>query len=346
MKFHLKTLLATLSLLGLAQAADYTVKSGDTLSRIAQQYAISVQDLKSANNLTSDIIRIGQVLDIPGLSDTQTVDVGDLKVTLPQKVWDGDAFSVRLKGEGADQAIVRFMSETSEDVREPAEYLKALPIKDREAIVLGRVVLGNVGKTIQIEIAVKDAVKDKIETLEIPVTVKQATARPLNLAPEVAAKLNPTNQTREDQILNKIYAMRTPQQWSKAFQDPGVKAVSAGFGTKRIYKPGDPVKYHYGADFPAKTGTPIYAVNDGTVVIAEKFEIRGNLVVIDHGLGVQSLYFHQSKILVKAGQKVKKGDKIGEVGSTGLSTGPHLHWEMRVRGEATNPQGWIGKLYP
>ncbi|GEM49883.1 M23 family metallopeptidase [Deinococcus cellulosilyticus] len=342
MKFHLKPLLATLSLLGLAQAGDYTVKSGDTLSRIAQQFGVSVQDIKSTNNLKNDIIRIGQVLDIPGLSDTETVEVGDLKVTLPKRVWDGDAFSVRLKGEDADKAIVRFMSETSEDVREPAEYLKAVNIKDKEALVLGRVVLGNVGKTIQIEIALKD----KVETLEVPVTVKQATARPLNLAPEVAAKLNPTNQTREDQALNKVYAMRTPQQWSKAFQDPGVKAVSAGFGTKRIYKPGDPVKYHYGTDLPAKTGTPIYAVNDGTVVIAEKFEIRGNLVVIDHGLGVQSLYFHQSKILVKAGDKVKKGDKIGEVGSTGLSTGPHLHWEMRVRGEATNPQGWVGKVYP
>ncbi|GGJ58082.1 peptidoglycan DD-metalloendopeptidase family protein [Deinococcus roseus] len=342
MKFQIKTLLITLSLLGLAQAGDYTVKSGDTLSRIAQQFGITVQDLKSANNLTSDIIRIGQVLDIPGLSDTETIEVGKLSVTLPKKVWDGQAFSVRLRGEDADKAIVRFLSEVSEDVREPAEYLKSVAIKDREAIVLGRVVLGNVGKTIQIEIAHGE----KVNTLEIPVTVKQATVRPLNLSPEVAAKLNPTNQSIEDKVLNKVYAMRTPQQWTKAFQDPGVKAVSAGFGTKRIYKPGEPVKYHYGSDFPAKTGTPVYAVNDGTVVVAAKYEIRGNLVVIDHGLGVQSLYFHQSKLLVKVGDTVQKGQKIGEVGTTGLSTGPHLHWEMRVRGEATNPQEWVGKIYP
>ncbi|WP_034345422.1 M23 family metallopeptidase [Deinococcus misasensis] len=339
---HLKAALVCVGLLSFAQATDYTVKSGDTLSRIAQQYGITVQELKQANNLTSDIIRIGQKLDIPGLEDTRTLDFADLKITLPKKVWDGQAFSVRLKGEDAEKAVVRFMSETSEDVREPAEYLRPVSIKDKEALVLGRVVLGHVGKNVQIEVAFKD----KVDTFEIPVTVKGGNATRLYFTPEVEAKLNPKNQTVENQVLDKAYALRTPQQWTKSFQDPGVKATSAGFGSKRIYKAGDAVKYHYGADFPAKVGTPVYAVNDGTVVIASKYEIRGNLILIDHGLGVQSLYFHQSKLLVKAGDQVKKGQKIGEVGNTGLSTGPHLHWEMRVRGEATNPLEWVGKMYP
>ncbi|MDO4246330.1 MAG: M23 family metallopeptidase, partial [Deinococcus sp.] len=88
------------------------------------------------------------------------------------------------------------------------------------------------------------------------------------------------------------------------------------------------------------------AVNDGTVVMAGKYPVRGGLVVIDHGAGVVSLYFHQSKVIVKAGQKVTRGQKVGEVGTTGLSAGPHLHLEIRVRGEATSPAGWMGRLWP
>lgn len=88
------------------------------------------------------------------------------------------------------------------------------------------------------------------------------------------------------------------------------------------------------------------AINDGTVVIAGRYPVRGGLVVIDHGAGVVSLYFHQSKVTAKVGQQIKRGQKVGEVGSTGLSAGPHLHLEVRVRGEGTNPAGWMGKLWP
>jgi len=87
-------------------------------------------------------------------------------------------------------------------------------------------------------------------------------------------------------------------------------------------------------------------VNDGTVVMAGMYPVRGGLVVIDHGAGLVSMYFHQRKVLVKPGQKVKRGQKIGEVGSTGLSTGAHLHLEMRVRGVATDPAGWMNRLWP
>jgi murein DD-endopeptidase MepM/ murein hydrolase activator NlpD len=118
------------------------------------------------------------------------------------------------------------------------------------------------------------------------------------------------------------------------------------FGAARRYTPKDPPVYHYGQDFGVPAGTPVRATNDGVVTISGDYAIRGGLVGIDHGAAVTSLYFHMSKRLVKVGQRVHRGDVIGLVGTTGFSTGPHLHWEMRVRGEATAPLEWVGKLWP
>lgn len=152
----------------------------------------------------------------------------------------------------------------------------------------------------------------------------------------------------EDALVEKAYARRTPQVWSRPFAPAlnGVAPTSSSFGQPRTYVAGGPVAYHFGTDYPAKAGTPVLAVNDGTVVIAGRYPVRGGLVVIDHGAGVVSLYFHQSRVTAKVGQRVKRGDKVGEVGSTGLSAGPHLHLEIRVRGEGTNPAGWVGRLWP
>ena len=84
----------------------------------------------------------------------------------------------------------------------------------------------------------------------------------------------------------------------------------------------------------------------GTVVLAEPLDVRGNAVVIDHGAGVFTGYWHLSQIDVQAGQQVKPGDQLGLVGTTGLSTGNHLHWEMRVHGIAVDPLQWTGKVFP
>ncbi len=97
-------------------------------------------------------------------------------------------------------------------------------------------------------------------------------------------------------------------------------------------------KFHKGIDFTAPRGTAIQATGDGTVVRVEKKKGGyGNSVLIDHGYGYQSLYAHMHTIDVKKGEKVKKGQKIGEVGSTGLSTAPHLHYEVKLNGKSINP---------
>ena len=115
-----------------------------------------------------------------------------------------------------------------------------------------------------------------------------------------------------------------------------LKRTASGYGM-RI----DPIyrtpHFHSGMDFSAKVGTEIYATGDGVVTYAAWKQGYGNCVIINHGHGFQTLYGHMSKYRVRVGKKVKRGEVIGEVGNTGKSTGPHLHYEVIVRGKYDNP---------
>lgn len=116
-----------------------------------------------------------------------------------------------------------------------------------------------------------------------------------------------------------------------------LRQMASGFGYRS-----DPFtkirKFHAGMDFSARTGTPIYATGDGVVVAADnRLSGYGNRVVIRHGFGYETLYGHMSRFKAKAGQKVKRGDVIGYVGSTGRSEAPHLHYEVHKNGEVVNP---------
>ena len=112
--------------------------------------------------------------------------------------------------------------------------------------------------------------------------------------------------------------------------------MSSGYGVRR-----DPVygtrKFHEGLDFAAPTGTPVYATADGVVEVAERTGGYGNCIDIAHGYNYLTRYAHLSEILVAQGQQVKRGELIGKVGSTGKSTGPHLHYEVRFKNEPQNP---------
>lgn len=117
-------------------------------------------------------------------------------------------------------------------------------------------------------------------------------------------------------------------------KDMSQMASGYGYRIDPIY--GTP-KYHEGMDFASPVGTPVYATGDGVVKEADKHGAYGNLVVIDHGYNYTTRFAHLSKIRVHVGQHVKRGDLIGNVGSTGKSTGPHLHYEVRLKGEPQNP---------
>lgn len=101
--------------------------------------------------------------------------------------------------------------------------------------------------------------------------------------------------------------------------------------------------FHEGLDFTANTGTPIFAAADGVVSVAGPNSGYGKMVQVEHGSGLQTRYAHASKILVKVGQRVAKGEVIAEVGNTGRSTGPHLHYEIRLNGNALDPRKYLSK---
>lgn len=126
--------------------------------------------------------------------------------------------------------------------------------------------------------------------------------------------------------------------------DISIKRISSDYGWRTYYYKGRKVTdFHMGIDIPAAIGTDIYAVQDGEVILATKHSSYGNYCIVDHGGGITTLYAHCSKLLVKVGDKVQQGDHIAEMGSTGQSTGSHLHIEVRVDGKHQDPiaNGWL-----
>lgn len=119
-----------------------------------------------------------------------------------------------------------------------------------------------------------------------------------------------------------------------------LSSITSNYGPRPAPKAGAST-YHGGIDIAKPLGTEIRAVNSGKIIIAERGTKRGNYVVIDHGGGVATLYAHCSTLLVRSGEEVKKGQVIAKVGSTGVSTGPHLHFEVIVKGTAVEPTAYL-----
>lgn len=139
---------------------------------------------------------------------------------------------------------------------------------------------------------------------------------------------------RSSAVLNRI----TPERlWSGPFTSPlPALTVTSGFGGKRMFN-GEVRSYHRGTDLRGATGTPVRAIADGKVALAEPMYFSGNVIYIDHGQGVVSLYAHLSEIQVKPGDQVSAGQEIGRVGATGRVTGPHLHLGLVLLGQSVNP---------
>lgn len=141
-----------------------------------------------------------------------------------------------------------------------------------------------------------------------------------------------------DQLLEKQYELRiTPSIWPV-----GSREVSSGFGYRRDPFTGQ-ASFHEGYDISADYGAPVWATADGIVVEVGFEKNKGNYVLVDHSRGIRTMYMHMSETLVKRGQKVEKSDQIGKVGSTGRSTGPHLHYEVLKNGRNVNPILYLQK---
>jgi len=122
---------------------------------------------------------------------------------------------------------------------------------------------------------------------------------------------------------------------------PVMGPLSSGFGGRHNPFTGAGHEFHKGQDIAAQWGTPVIATADGVVTSARWHKGYGNGIYIDHGNGIETRYGHLSRIDVMEGQQIKRGQQIGLVGSTGRSTGPHLHYEVRINGEATNPLSYL-----
>jgi murein DD-endopeptidase MepM/ murein hydrolase activator NlpD len=154
--------------------------------------------------------------------------------------------------------------------------------------------------------------------------------------------LDPETERRavaEGNTLRTLYRTITPERlWRGSFVRPVVSdEPGTGFGSRRIIN-GQPRAPHSGTDYSAARGTPVVSVNDGRVALVADYFFPGRLVVVDHGLGLYTLYFHLDETRVEAGQRVARGQLIGTVGSTGRATGPHLHFGVQIGAARVDPE--------
>lgn len=151
-------------------------------------------------------------------------------------------------------------------------------------------------------------------------------------SPEQQAQIAESVKTKQE-FLGRV----TPErEWRGDFAAPVDAATSDVFGSQRIFN-GVAQREHQGLDYRVPTGTPVHAMNDGTVLLARFLYFEGNCVVIDHGQGLLTLYFHLSELKVKEGEEIKRGEEVGLSGGTGRATGPHLHVAVRWEGTYLDP---------
>lgn len=154
----------------------------------------------------------------------------------------------------------------------------------------------------------------------------------VDLSPENLARVQ-----RENALIAKLWGRQGKSRFSLPLGAPLEDMPAGGrFGAKRIIN-GEPRSPHTGADYAVPQGTPVLAVEDAVVALAGEFFFSGNAVFLDHGNGLISMYFHLHEMFVEQGDEVSRGRPIGTVGSTGRSTGPHLHFGIRWQGERVDP---------
>ena len=202
--------------------------------------------------------------------------------------------------------------------------------------------------SLKVIISTGDAQKKEI-TLPFGIQKKQFVSERIVLDARNTGIRKDASPERRAQIekLNAILATITPQDvyTLKPFTLPvNSKRMTSGFGDRRVFEYTDKqtsTTLHYGIDYGVPTGTPVHSCAEGKVVLAENRISTGWSVVIEHLPGLYSLYYHLDSLGVHEGQYVKQGERLGLSGATGLATGPHLHWEIRLNMEAVNPEFFL-----
>jgi murein DD-endopeptidase MepM/ murein hydrolase activator NlpD len=151
--------------------------------------------------------------------------------------------------------------------------------------------------------------------------------------------------TKENAAIAAVYSRMDKALWTSGFAFPVASTTGSPLTVTDPYgynrDSGANTITHKGVDFHAPPGTPVYAVNRGVVRVAKSYTVYGNTVIVDHGLGLLSMYMHLSKMSVYPGQLVTKGQRLGLSGETGYAEGPHLHLTVRIGGVSVDPMGFF-----
>jgi murein DD-endopeptidase MepM/ murein hydrolase activator NlpD len=346
---------------------NYTIVKDDTLWSIASRYSAEVGDIKRINNLTSDALFIGQVIQVPYRGSSATPVSMQRSGVVQHTVSQGDTFANIAARYTVSEETLRRSNPGYDGVLSDAPLIAGLVLVIAPAE--GTVVAVQQGQNM-LAIALQNGMTvSELSKLNGIKTVQAgqyvfipASARPVQVqtsgtlqASAVAVPARDAVQNDTDRknaralhletqkaLLGRastLLASYTPPKPSDSFVWPLSGRLTSYYGRRNISVNGN--TFHAGLDIAAKTGTPIAASRPGTVTKASWGGSYGYVVFIDHGDGSQSRYAHQSQLNVRVGQYVNQGDIVGFVGTTGASTGPHLHFEIRFNGRSVDPLGYL-----
>jgi hypothetical protein len=265
-------------------------------------------------------------------AEENVVRIGKIICAFPEKIGQGDVFLLKVKGVGGE----KISSVKGEFLNRRLHFFKTSEGEYRSLIFT--CLFDEPGTAaLNLEIMQEGKVyhiRERVEVIE-----KDFGTERLRLPPsKVTLSKKAILQVRKDKrALDKIWQKITPTRyWRGSFMLPTKGRIGSPFGIRRIIneKPRSP---HTGVDIIAPHGAKVFASNHGEVVFIGDLFFSGKSLVIDHGMGLYTMYFHLSKILVKVGEKVRKGQVVGLVGSTGRAMGSHLHFGARLQQATVNP---------
>ncbi len=326
-----------------AQTVVHVVQPGETLAGIALRHATTVWAIVQVNGLSNpNVIYVGQRLVIPGpqgeLEDAALIAPFTALLLSPTTPAQGQTVAVHVSTDRQvtlsgtfDGRLVRFVGQGGAYWALIGVHALAQP----GAHPLELIALDAAGHSTRI-------------THFVLVAAGEYQTDYITLPPGKGDLLDPELLRLEREKLAAVWAVYRPEKlWTGLLQLPVEEPrITSPFGTRRSYNGGPATSYHEGTDFGGKEGVPVYAPASGVVVLAEELTVRGNAVVLDHGLGVFTGYWHLSSIAAEVSQPVVAGSLLGYMGSTGLSTGAHLHWELRLGDVPLDPMQWTQQVFP
>lgn len=323
----------------------HIVTSGETLLDIAAHYNRPPHLIAAANDLPFPTpVYIGQRLRIPSDKPFRALPAELTTLQVSQQPFEqGEAFSVyaELTTPITPTGRIRLIDLTAPTqpyfYEQYEQTFPFFPFGDGYLAIVGLDAFTR-GGLYTLDVFTEDA-ESPVLSQVVRVAGIDYGFQAIGLADDVGVR------SAENTMLTPIYQTITPKPlWpiTQTFSSPlDVSYTSAIYGSPRSYAQAPVSIFHTGVDYAAPVNTPIRAVADGVVAFSALTQLRGNLVVLNHGMGVYTSYAHMTQLLVNAGDVVTVGQAIGSLGNTGLSTAAHLHWEVRVRDVAVNGLPWL-----